>query len=320
MKPFGLTVLGSSSALPTSNRYPSAHVLTVHERLFLIDCGEGTQIQLRRHKIRIQKIQAIFISHLHGDHYLGLPGLVSTMSLLGRNTPLTIYGPEALKEIMDMQLKYMDGHMSFELNIVPVQPESGIVIYEDEKVTVSSIKLYHRIPCTGFLFKEKPLPANIRKEAIEAYDIPIQAIPGIKEGDDFTDDSGRIIPNRDLVIPSPPPRTFAYCSDTAYQELLLDDIRNADLLYHEATFLSEHEERARETFHSTAAQAATIARKAGVSALVVGHFSARYKDLTPLLEEAAAIFPNTRLAQEGQYYDIPATLQTAKLTNLRVSR
>ncbi|MCB0396492.1 MAG: ribonuclease Z [Flavobacteriales bacterium] len=304
MKPFGLTVLGSSSALPTSSRNPSAHVLTLHDRLFLIDCGEGTQIQLRRYRIRMQKIQHIFISHLHGDHFLGLPGLISTMGLLGRTNPLTIFGPESLKEILDVQIKHLDAHLGFELHYHAVAPQTGIVLIDDDTVNVTTIALNHRIPCTGFLFKEKPARPNIRKEAIRKYDIPVDAIGSIKDGAPYTTSEGKIIPNSELVIPPPLPRSFAYCSDTAYSESIIDVIHGVDLLYHEATFTSDLEDRARETHHSTAAQAAEIARKAEVRQLVIGHFSARYKDATPLLNEARTIFSDTLLAEEGQHYPV----------------
>jgi ribonuclease Z len=304
MHPFELTILGCSSATPTSSRNPTAQVLNQHERLFLIDCGEGTQVQLRRFKIKIQRIDHIFISHLHGDHYLGLPGLLGTMHLLGREKELHVYSPPGLQEIINVSHYHSKTYLKYTIVFHVIEEGPSRIIFEDEKLSVETIPMNHRIPCYGFLFREKKNLRNIIKEKIEEYNIPVQDIPHIKEGKDFIDSHGKHIPNAELTTDPPPPRTYAYCSDTIYNESYVEKIKNADLLYHEATFAEEMKPRAKETFHCTAKEAAAIAKLANAKKLIIGHFSARYRDLEPLLSEAKEVFPNTVLAIEGEKYDV----------------
>jgi ribonuclease Z len=299
-----LTILGSSSALPTSERNPSAHVLEAHERFFLIDCGEGTQLQLRRHHIRFAKINHIFISHLHGDHVFGLYGLLSTFSLMGRKAPLHLYAPENYGAILTSHLADFDIHLNFEIDFFPLRGNDPVSILNDKYLTVTSFPLEHRVPAYGFLFNEKPADRKILKECIEKYNIPVARILSIKKGADFISDDGTVIPNDLLTIPPPRPLSFAYCSDTRYFKRLSTFIRGTDLLYHEATFDSEKEELAAITGHSTSVNAATVALEAGVGQLIIGHFSARYKDAGMLVEEARSLFPETFAAEEGKSYEV----------------
>ncbi|HEY6162075.1 MAG TPA: ribonuclease Z [Bacteroidia bacterium] len=302
MLPFEVTVLGCSSATPTSDRHPSAQVLNVHGRLFLIDCGEAAQIQVRKYGIRLQKISQVFISHLHGDHFFGLVGLLSTMHLLGRSNELHIHAPHGLQEIIEVQHKYSDTHLRFPTVFHELDTKKETLIFDDEKLSVTTLPLLHRVPCCGFLFREKPRPRNINREKLEEYKIPLAYINLVKSGEDYTDENGKVIPNKELTLDPPPPRSYAYCSDTAYNEALVERIRGADLLYHEATFTEDMRERAKETLHSTAKDAATIAMKATVKKLLIGHYSARYNELWPLLEEAQKTFPGATLAEEGKTY------------------
>jgi len=294
-----LTILGSSSALPTSQRYPSAHVLNVHERFFLIDCGEGTQMQLRKYNIKYGRIHHIFISHLHGDHVFGLYGLLSSMNLSGRKSPLRLYAPASFRTIIHSHLADFDIHLNFEIEFVALQDKEPARIFEDKNVSVLSLPLKHRVPAFGFLFREKEKERNILKEAIAKYSIPLSEIHKIKKGADFEIPGGELIPNKEITLDPPKPRSFAYCSDTAYFRRLPGFIRNVDLLYHEATFASESKDLAVKTGHSTSEQAAMIARDAAAGKLIIGHFSARYKDVSLLVEEARKIFPNTIAAEEG---------------------
>ncbi len=300
MQNFELTILGCSSATPTSKRNPTAQLLNIAERFFLIDCGEATQIQLRKFKIKFQRISHIFISHLHGDHYLGLPGLLSSMHLLGRTNEIDIYCPAELQEIMEVQFRHSQTYLNFKIIYHPHQYINNDLIFEDDKVEVRTIVLNHRIPCCGFVFSEKPLPANISREVIKKYALPVAQIMAIKNGEDYTTSTGEIIPNEKLITRKLLPRKYAYCSDTIYDERIIEYIKHADLLYHEATFLNEMLARAKETFHTTALQAGEIAKKAEVRKLIIGHYSARYKDLQPLLDEAQSVFKNTILAVEGE--------------------
>jgi len=301
---FTFTILGSSSALPTSKRFTSAYVLNVHERFFLIDCGEGAQMQLRKYKIKLGRINHIFISHIHGDHVFGLFGLISSLNLLGRKNDLHIFGPPDLERIIHGYLKDFYINLFFEIIFHPVNCTRSVRIYEDDKIKVNTIPLKHRIPTCGFLFSEQPRLPNLKKDMIEKYNIPISKRQGIKEGDSFITETGDIVPNHELVIPAPEPKTFAYCSDTSYNEGILTQIRNVDLLYHEATYGSELKELARETMHSTASEAARLASKASAKKLVIGHFSSRYKDITPLLAEAQKVFNNTFIAEDGKTFTV----------------
>ncbi len=300
MQNFELTILGCSSATPTSKRNPTAQLLNIAERFFLIDCGESTQIQLRRFKLKFQRINHIFISHLHGDHYLGLMGLLASMHLLGRTTELHLYCPEELKEIIDIQHKHSQSYLNYKIIYHFHKYINDDILFEDDKVIVKSIVLNHRVPCCGFVFVEKPLMANISGEAIKEYNIPSEKILEIKKGADLILDDGRVVPNSKMITAKPHPRSFAYCSDTCYDESLVPFIKGVDLLYHEATFMNDKADRAKETFHSTTSQAATIAKKAEVKQLMIGHYSARYKKLEPMLAEAKEVFENTILAIEGE--------------------
>ncbi len=297
--PFELTILGSSSATPTFNRHPTAQVLNIRERFFLIDCGEGTQSQLVRYKLRYNRIGHIFISHLHGDHYLGLMGLLSTMQLQGRTTELHLFAQQELMDIIELQLRLSQTILRYNLIFHPVKNYSGNVIHEDDDVIVSTMVLNHRIPCTGFLFREKPKPRKLLINKMKQYNIPFQYFTGIKNGEDFEDDFGNIIYNKELTMSSGKPRSYAFCSDTLYMEQLVDEVKDVDLLYHESTFMHDLLDRAKATFHSTSIEAANIALKASVGQLIIGHFSARYKDLIPMLREARTVFENTELAVEG---------------------
>jgi len=283
---FDVTILGSSSATPIYDRHPSAQVLNIHERFFLIDCGEGTQMQLNRYRIRYHRINHIFISHLHGDHYLGLIGLLSTMHLQGRKD-----------ELHQTILRYP-------LIFHEINTATKKIIYEDDVISVESIPMNHRISCCGFLFREKEGLRKLVREKLEEYQIPHTFFNELKLGKDYVNEEGRKIPNEEITLPPNRARSYAYCSDTLYDENIIPHIRDIDLLYHEATFTEDMLDRAKETFHSTASQAASIARKAKVKQLLIGHFSARYKEVTPLLDEAKKIFPETRLAAEGKSFII----------------
>ena len=299
-----LTILGSSSALPTSERNPSAHVLSAHERFFLIDCGEGTQLQMRKHHIRFGKINHIFISHLHGDHVFGLYGLLSTFSLMGRQIPLHIYAPENYGHILQSHLNDFDIHLAFELDFHPLGGNDPVKILDDKYLTVTSFPLKHRIPSYGFLFREKEAERKIIKECISTYSIPVARMHAIKQGEDLVMSDGSVIKNADITLPPPAPLSYAYCSDTRYFRRLSSFVKNVSLLYHEATFSSDKEKLAKMTGHSTAADAARVASEARAGALIIGHFSARYRETKSLVEEARIIFPDTLPATDGITYDI----------------
>jgi len=299
-----LTILGSSSALPTSERYPSAHVLNVHERLYLIDCGEGTQMQLRRNKIRIGKINHIFISHIHGDHIFGLYGLLSTYSLMGRTTPLHLYAPVNYQAILLSHLSDFDIHLNYDIDFIPLNGKDPVKILDDKYLTVTAFPLVHRVPAFGFLFREKPRDRNIIKESIEKYNIPAVRIPAIKKGEDFITEEGEVIKNEEMTIPGPEPLSYAYCSDTAHFSRLASFVRGVSLLYHEATFDDSLSDLAKTTGHSTASDAARTALEAAAGTLLIGHFSARYRDLSLLVDESRSVFPRTLPAVDNMSYDV----------------
>ncbi len=304
---FSVRILGSSSAVPTSERFPSAHLVNLGERLFLIDCGEGTQIQLRRFKISIGKINHILISHVHGDHVFGLFGLISTFSLLNRTSDLHIYAQPDFKNILDDHLKYFHAQgLPFKIIYRLHDAIKPALIYEDERMTVNAFPLKHRIATSGYIFREKPRLLNVKKEMIDYFKVPVKEILNIKLGADFITQEGKTVENSVLTYPPFKQRAYAYCSDTAYTEKIVQYIGDIDLLYHEATYAKEQAQRAKTTMHSTATEAATIAQKANVGKLIIGHFSARYKDLNQLLEEAREIFPETYLALEGVVFNIEA--------------
>jgi ribonuclease Z len=301
---FELKILGSSSAIPAPGRFHTAQVLTVGSHLNLIDCGEGTQSQLMHYKIRHHRILNIFISHLHGDHFFGLFGLLSTMHLQTRTTPLNLFGPPGLAELLTLQFKVSNTHLTFPVTFHELDPTVHKKIFEDKTMTVHTLPMQHRIPCCGFLFREKPKPRHLIKEKLPSFLTPPQLVR-LKFGEDVKDENGEIlVHNKDVTTDPKRSRAYAYCSDTKYKEDILPYVQGVDLLYHEATFLSDMQERAAYTHHSTARQAATLAAKAGVKRLLIGHFSARYKDLTPVLEEAKAVFENTMLAVEGKTVSI----------------
>ena len=301
---FKVIILGSNSAIPTIRRNPTAQVVNHNERLFLVDCAEGTQIQLRRYRIRMQRIHHIFISHLHGDHFFGLIGLISSMHLLGRKKDLHIYGPPPLKDILDLQLTASMTELGYTMNFHAINPDEHEQIYEDEKLTVSTIPRNHRIPTCGFLFKEKQGKRRLKKDVIKELEVPVDQFLRIKEGADFTDANGKVHSNSELTREPTVPRTYAYCSDTSYFEPVIPLVKGADLLYHEATFMNDKADAAAEKFHSTAAQAATIASKAGVRKLIIGHYSTRYDSLEEILAEAREVFPETRAAIDGKSFDV----------------
>jgi len=308
---FELTILGSCSAVPTSEKYPTAQVLNLLERFFLIDCGEGTQIQLRRLKFSFAKIRHIFISHLHGDHFYGLPGFISTRNLLGITSDLHIWSHSDLAGLLNPLLSQMKGDLGFRIIFHPLNFQRPDKIFSDSKAEVFSFPLKHTIPCCGFLFREKQNLPKIRKEKIAELRIPISQMQKIKEGAGFDTGEGTIIPNEQLTLPPPPPRSYAFCTDTAYCESALETISGADLLYHEATFLSDLEDFAVKTLHSTARHAATVAWKAGVKKLIIGHFSTRYKNENEFLHEARQIFENTDIASEGKKFKVQEHISQA---------
>lgn len=296
---FNVTILGCSSALPTSKRNPTAQVLNVFERFFLIDCGEGTQIQLRKYGAKLAKIDNIFISHLHGDHYFGIFGLISSFALIGRKSDLHIYSDPELEKIVNYILNTQNEKLNFKIIFHSLDFKNKAQIYEDKHITVSSFPLKHRINTCGFLFEEKEKQKNILKSAIDKYNLSLKDIIRIKEGEDFIAEDGKLISNSELTILNTKERSYAYCSDTQFQEKNAEYFQNVDVLFHEATFADNQEKRAKETYHSTAKQAATTAKLANAQKLVIGHFSARYKDSTILLNEAKTIFENTIVAEDG---------------------
>ncbi|MDB5152654.1 MAG: ribonuclease [Mucilaginibacter sp.] len=299
---FEVTILGSSSATPIFNRNPSAQALNINDHLYLVDCGEGTQLQMLRFDIKASRIDHIFISHLHGDHYLGLVGLLSSMHLNGRSRTLKLFGPPELKEIIDLQLKYSDTTLQYVIDFIPTYTDKPEVILDNQDITVETIPLDHRIACTGFLFREKKRLRKIMKEKIAELDIPVEYYSAIKKGADYVSSDGKFYKNSDITINPEDPKTYAYCSDTLYNENYFAQISNADLLYHESTFLNNMLERAQSTYHTTALQAGDIALKTHAKKLLIGHFSARYKTLNELLEEARSVFPDTELAVEGKTF------------------
>ncbi len=301
---FELTVLGTGSATPTLNRNPSAYLLTLDNEYFLIDCGEGTQFRLLEQKVRHTRLRHIFISHLHGDHYFGLIGLISSLNLNRRTEDLTIIAPSGLAEILTIQLKNSDTVLHFKINFIETHPEKEELILDHPLVTVETIPLQHRIPCCGFLFKEKQAKRKIIKEKLPE-NFPIPYILKLKEGEDAFDElTGKVYKVNDFTTQSPPSKSFAYCSDTAYNELKISQLQGVDCIFHEATFNNADTQRATKTNHSTAEQAAMIAQKSNAKKLIIGHYSSRYDDLSFHLEEATAIFRNTYLAEEGKNYKI----------------
>ncbi len=301
---FSLTILGSSSALPTSKRFPTAHLLNVNERFFLIDCGEGTQIQLRRYKARMGRINRIFISHMHGDHIFGLFGLLSSFQLLGRKNDLHIYGPGELNELITFYKNNFAQEGDYKLILHPVGHRGPQRIFSDEKVEVIAFPLKHRVPTSGYLFRERPAELNVKKEALDMYKPLIEQVVAIKKGEDLQLSDGSMVPNEELTLPRWVIRSYAYCTDTVYDPGIVEHIMGVDLLYHESTFSDADRELAGHTLHSTSVQAAEIAKAAGVKKLLLGHFSSRYKDLNVLLDEAKGVFPASFIVNDGDVFEV----------------
>ena len=299
-----LTILGCYAATPRTITNPTSQVLEIKNRMFLIDCGEGTQVQLRKNKIKFSKINQVFISHLHGDHFFGLIGLISTFSLLGRTTDLHIYGPKGIKEIILLQLRLSNSWTNYDLYFHELESEVSEIIFEDDKVVVTTIPLKHRVYTNGFLFQEKLGERKLNMDAILNHEIESCYYQKIKNGKDITLEDGRIISNSILTFDPIQPKSYAFCSDTVYHEAIVPIIENVDVLYHESTFLESEDALALKTLHSTAKQAAQIALKANVKLLILGHYSTRYDSITVFQEEAKTIFPEVLLADDGKTFEL----------------
>lgn len=299
-----LTILGCHSATPRENKHTTSQLLEVKGNLFLIDCGEGTQMQLRKSKIKFSRVQHIFISHLHGDHFYGLIGLISTFRLLGRTAPLTVYGPKGIKEIITLQLKLAKSWTDYELRFIELEAEEAVSLYEDENISVSTLPLDHRVYTNGFLFTTKSSTRKIDSEAINGLELKPFHFAQLQEGKDISLEDGKTFTNSQLTLSPEVSKRYAFCSDTAYNEALVQRIKGVDVLYHESTFLEQHKELAAKTKHSTAKEAAIIANKAGVKQLILGHYSNRYSDKNEFIEEASPIFENVILSEDLKSYSI----------------
>ena len=299
MEKFELHILGCGSALPTTRHFATSQVVNLRDKLFMIDCGEGAQMQLRKSRLKFSRLNHIFISHLHGDHCFGLMGLISTFGLLVRTAELHIHSPKGLEELLTPMLNFFCHTLAYKVIFHEFDTRQTSVVYEDRSMTVTTIPLQHRIPCCGFLFAEKARPNHIIRDMVDFYKVPVYELNRIKNGSDYVTPEGEVIANTRLTRPSDPPRKYAYCSDTIFRPEIVEQLSGVDLLFHEATFAESELARAKETYHTTAAQAARIALEAGVRQLVIGHFSARYEDESILLKEASAVFPNTILAKEN---------------------
>ena len=304
MEPFKIHILGCGSALPTLKHNASSQLIEMRGKCFMVDCGEGAQMQFRRSHIHFSKLNAIFISHMHGDHCFGLMGLLSTLGMLGRTSKLRIYAPKEYATLFRQQVEFFMQTMEYEMEMIPVDTEKQQIIYEDHSLTVETVPLQHRVPCCGFIFREKPTLPHIRRDMIDYYGIPVSQINNIKNGADWTNEDGDIIPNARLVQPADSPRSYAYCSDTRFVPGLKEKVKGVTVLYHESTYTSDQEDCAKIYYHSTARQAATIAAGAGVATLLLGHYSARYNDEQVLLQEAKAVFENSILTQEGMVFNV----------------
>jgi ribonuclease Z len=295
-----VTILGNNSAVPSHNRHPSAQVLQSDEHLVLIDCGEGTQMQMNFYKIKKSRINHIFISHLHGDHYFGLIGLINSLALNNHLNDLHIYAPEKLKSIIDIQMDVAGSGLPFQLYFHALEKEE--ILFEDKKFSVECFKVNHRIECWGFLFREKKNRRKINPSQIKKYKVPKSFYENLHRGEDYLDEKNELIKNEILTTAVEPPKSYAYCADTAFYEPIAEKIKGVDLVYHESTYLSDLEKKATDRYHSTSTQAATIAKKAGAKKLLLGHFSSMYDTLEKFKEEACEIFPNTEIAEEGTCY------------------
>jgi ribonuclease Z len=299
-----LTILGCYAATPRTFTNPTSQILEIRNRLFLIDCGEGTQVQLRKNKIKFSAINHIFISHLHGDHFYGLIGLISTFNLLNRNNDLTVYGPKGIQEIIKLQLKFSNSWPQYNLHFVELTSTESEIIFEDEKVIVKTIPLKHRVYTNGFLFQEKIKERKLNVDAVQNYEIETCYFQNIKNGKDITLEDGRVIPNSELTFDPEQPKSYAFCSDTVYNESILPIISNVDVLYHESTFLESESELAKKTMHSTAKEAARIALQANCKQLILGHYSTRYESIKLFAAEAQTIFENTVLGDDGKVFEL----------------
>ncbi len=300
-----LHILGCHSATPRSTVFPSSQLLEINNELLLIDAGEGMQIQLRKYKHKFNKIQHIFISHLHGDHFFGLVGFLSSLRLIGRDKPIHIYAPTGLKAIIELQFKLTQTDINYPLFFHELTSPESELILDTDRFSVKTIPLEHRIYANGFLIQEKPALRKLNIEAVKQYpEIETWAYHNLKRGKDFISEDGSVIPNEKLTLPPPPPKSYAYCSDTIYKPDIIPLINGIDLLYHEATFLEKHKDLAAKTKHSTAKQAAKIAKDSGVKSLVLGHFSSRYPDESLFKKEAAELFKNVDIAQEGKTFEV----------------
>jgi ribonuclease Z len=299
-----VTILGSGSATPTLIRNPTAQLLRIDGKFLLIDCGEGAQLQMLKHQLKINKIDIILISHLHGDHYFGLPGLLSTMHLMGRTSSLKLIAPRELQEILDLQFRISETILNYPIEFRSTQTETSEIIFENSSFSVQTFPLNHRIPCTGFIIRETEKPRNIRQDIVDMYKPAVSQIKAIKAGEDLVLSNGQVVSNKLITNDPPKPTTYAFCSDTAPTDSIFEFLKDIDCLYHEATFEDDLSDRANETYHSTAKQAAIVAKKALVKQLIIGHFSSRYKEIDVLLNEAQSIFPKTKAAFDGMYFQI----------------
>ena len=304
MQPFRVHILGCGSALPTAHHNPSSQVVEIRGKYFMIDCGEGTQAQVRRSHINFSKLQAVFISHIHGDHVFGLMGMISTFGLQGRTAPLHVYAPEGYEALFHAEMQMFCSTIDYEVIFHPVDTSVRQVIFEDRSLTVETIPLKHRMPCAGFLFKEKQGERHINPKALEFYNVPRSQINNLRAGLDWTSPEGEVIPNDKLTTPPDPVRSYAYCSDTRYMQSLGKDLSGVTMLYHEATYGEDMKDNAVKYMHSTAREAALTAKAAGAGKLLLGHYSQRYSDERPLLNEAKQVFENTLLSNEGMTIDV----------------
>lgn len=304
MQPFKIHILGCGSALPTKRHNPSSQIVEIRGKLFMIDCGEGTQAQVRRSRMNFSKLYAIFISHIHGDHVLGLIGMISTFGLQGRTAPLHVYTPKEYENLFKMELEMFCSTLDYEIIYHPIDTSKQYVIYEDRSLTIETIPLIHRMPCAGFLFTEKPGLRHINPDMMKMYDVPVSQADNLRRGLDWTSPEGEVIANDTLTTPPDPIRSYAYCSDTRYNPSIAKQLQNVDMLYHESTYCEEMKDKAVKYLHSTAREAALTAQACNAKKLLLGHYSQRYLDETPLLNEAREVFPESYLSDEGKIFDI----------------
>jgi ribonuclease Z len=299
---FSLTILGTGAAVPRLSRATTAHYVNCHNRQILLDCGEGTQIQFRKFRLKFQSLDIILISHLHGDHVFGLPGLISTMGLLGRKKPLKIIGPKGIEKLLKAQLELVGMNEVFDLEIDELEKNTVGKVFEDKCIIINTFPLHHRIETQGYVIKEKPHKRKLLKDKFDAFGVSVSYIQKLIQGDDIIDNNGVIVKSDEVTVPGKPAKSYGYCTDTAYNDRIIPYIQNVDLLYHEATFLDKEADRAAKTFHSTAKQAASIALKANVKRLILGHFSARYRDTSQFKSEAETIFEPVFIPEDGETF------------------